>query len=209
MGNRVVRLVCLIAALAALLAVAGCGGSSGSSSTSGGTSDESQIKDAISTSVTSNDPADCTRLETLTFMGQIHFTAGPAAVKACQRDAPDTSDDPDSVTVTNVDVHGTNATADVTFHGGGFDGSTLSMALVKQGDQWKLDQITAIPKFDLARFETAFTQRLNRNQQAPAQAVQCIRDQLNQAGPDTVKTALISGDSSQLLNLIGPCISGG
>jgi hypothetical protein len=196
-----------LAALTVVLAIAGCGGSGGSS-TSGGTSEESQIKDAISTSVTSTDPADCVKLETLTFMEQIHFTSGQAAIRACQHDAPDTSDDPDSVTITNVVVHGANATADVTFHGGGFDGSTLAMALVKQGGQWKLDQITAIPSFDLARFEAAFTQRLTRDQQAPAAAVQCIRGQLNQAGADAVKSALISGDSSQLLNLIGPCISG-
>jgi hypothetical protein len=206
--SRRTRLLSALAVVTAF-AVAGCGGSGGSSSTAGGTSDESQIKDAISTSVTSTDPDDCTRLETLTFMEQIHFTMGQGAVRACQQDAPDTSDDPDSVTVTNVVVHGTDATADVTFHGGGFDGSTLAMALIKQGGQWKLDQITAIPRFDLARFETAFTQRLSRDQQAPAQSLQCIRDQLNKAGPDAVKGALISGDSSQLLNLIGACISGG
>jgi hypothetical protein len=205
--RRPTQLLCALVALVALLAMAGCGGSGGSSST-GGTSNQNQIKDAISTAVTSTDPADCTKLETLTFMEQIHFTTGRTAVRTCQRDAPDTSDDPDSVTITNVVVHGANATADVTFHGGGFDGSTLAMALVKQGGQWKLDQITGVPQFDLPAFEAAFTQRLGSHQRVPGQALQCIRSQLNQAGANAVKNALISGDSSQLLNLIGTCISG-
>jgi hypothetical protein len=198
----------VLAGLAAALALAGCGGSGGSSTTAtaGGT-DQAQVSDAIRTSVTSSDPADCTRLETQRFIEQIHFTKGQEALRACERDAPDTSDDPDSVDVTDVQVNGSSATANAAFHGGGFDGSTLSLALVKDGEQWKLDQITAVPTFDLQAFSKAFTQRLGSNQNVPAAATACITKALDSAGPDSVKGALISGESSQLLSLIAPCLS--
>jgi hypothetical protein len=197
------RILSLAAALSAALALAACGSGGGGSSSG---SDQDQIANAIKTSVTSTDPGDCTRLETQAFLEQIHFTQGVQAVRACVRDAPDTSDDPDSVDVTDVEVNGDHATANAAFHGGGFDGSTLSVALVKDGDQWKLDKITDIPQFDLAAFTREFTQRLHRDQDTPSQALACITTQLNQAGPDDVKHALISGQSSALLGLIGPCL---
>jgi hypothetical protein len=198
----------VLAALATALALAGCGGSGdGSTTATTGGTDQAQIADAIRTSVTSSDPADCTRLETQRFIEQIHFTTGAQALKACERDAPDTTDDPDSVDVTDVQVNGASATANVAFHGGGFDGSTLSMALVKGGDQWKLDRITAVPTFDLAAFSKAFTQRLSSNQNVAGPATACITKALDSAGPDSVKGALISGESSQLLSLIAPCLS--
>jgi len=100
------------------------------------------------------------------------------------------------------------AVSDASFTGGGFDGSTLALALTKEGDQWKLDEITAIPHFDLQAFEKAFTRRLVTNEGVQSQAVGCITNALNQAGPTVVKAALISGNSTHLLNLIGPCLSG-
>lgn len=208
MGRRSSIHLWVVAGLAAVLVLAGCGGSGddGTTGTTGG--EEAQITSAISTSVTSTDPADCVRLETQRFVEQIHFTQGASAVKACQQDAPDTSDDPDSVDVTDIQVNGANATANVAFHGGGFDGSTLTMALVKDGDQWKLDQITAVPTFDIDAFEQAFTQRLSKQQGVSAAGTACITRALESAGPDVVKQALISGEASQLLAVISPCLSG-
>jgi len=110
--------------------------------------------------------------------------------------------------VTNVQVNGDKATADVAFHGGGFDGSTLAVQLVKDGGQWKLDKITDIPHFDLAGFVHSFTQRVSTDEHVPPQAAQCVAGQLNSAGADNVKHALISGDPTLLLSLIGNCLGG-
>lgn len=211
MGDRVLKLLAPILTLLALLALASCGGSNDGGSTSpatGNPAEEAQVAQVIRTSIMSSDPADCLKLETLRFMEQIHFTRGQTAVKACQADAPDTSDDPDSIDVKNVVIQGDRARADASFAGGGFDGSTLALALTKEGDQWKLDEITAVPHFDLQAFEKAFTQRLVTNEGVQTQAVGCITNALNQAGPIVIKAALISGNSSHLLNLIGPCLSG-
>jgi hypothetical protein len=201
-------LICLLAFVVAAIALAACGGSSNDSTSAATGADQAEIANVIRTSVTSSIPDDCTRLETQRFLEQIHFVTGPAAVKACRQDAPDTSDDPDSVDVADIAVDGTSGTANATFHGGGFDGSTLSIAVVKQGDQWRVDQITAVPAFDLPAFEKSFTGRLSSQEGVSAAGTACITKALDSAGPDAVKGALISGDSSQLLNLIGPCLSG-
>jgi hypothetical protein len=202
-------LICVSFLLAASAVLAACGGSGGDSTSEAiGGADQAEIAHAIRTSVTSSDPDDCTRVETQRYLEQIHFVAGSAAVNACRQDAPDTSDDPDSVDVADIEVDGTTANANVTFHGGGFDGSTLSLALIRQGDQWRVDQITGITTFDLAAFQKSFTQRLSSQEGVSAAGAACIAKALNSAGPDAVKGALISGDSSQLLNLIGPCLSG-
>src|SRR5262245_32104257 len=138
--KTLVRLSLIPAALTSALLMAACGGNS----------DEDQITDVIKTSVKSTDPADCTKLETQTFVEQTEFALGPDAVKQCQDDAADTSDDPDSVDVKDVEADGDTGTANVTFHGGSFDGSTVTVGLVKEGDQWKLNRITGIPNFNLA-----------------------------------------------------------
>jgi hypothetical protein len=209
-GSAAKLLAPIVTLLAAsVLASCGGGGDDGTTSSAAGSpAADAQVAQTIRTSIMSSDPADCLKLETLRFLQQIHFTSGEAAVKACQADAPDTSDDPDSIDVKNVAVQGDKATADATFTGGGFDGSTLALSLVKQDDQWKLDEITAIPAFDLQAFEKAFTQRLVTNEGVQPQAVGCVANALNQAGAAVVKAALISGSSSHLLNLIGPCLSG-
>jgi hypothetical protein len=202
-------LVPALAVVVAALALAACGGSGddGNSEALGG-ADQAEIAHAVRTAATSSDPDDCTRVETQRYLEQIHFVTGSAAVNACRQDAPDTSDDPDSVDVADIEVDGTNATANETFHGGGFDGSTLSLALIRQGDQWRVDEITGVPTFDLPAFEKAFTQRLSSREGVSGAGTACVTKALNSAGPDAVKGALIGGDASQLLSLIGPCLSG-
>jgi len=192
---RLVRISLIPAVILASMLIAACGGND----------DQNQITDVINTSVRSTDPADCTKLQTQQFVEQTQFALGADAVRQCQQEAADTSGNPDSVDVKNVKVDGDNGTADVTFHGGTFDGSTLTVALVKTGDQWQLDKITAIPTFDLGGFAKSLTQRLIAQGKTPADVVNCIGDALNKVGADQVKTVVLSGDSSQLTALFAGC----
>jgi len=172
-----------------------------------GNSDEDQITDVIKTSVKSTDPADCTKLQTTKFLQQTELAVGPDALKQCQDDSANTSDDPDSVDVKDINVDGDNATANVTFHGGSFDGSTFTVALIKDGDQWKLDKITDIPTFDLQSFVRGVTDRLLAAGKTPQSVISCISNAVTKVGADQIKQILISGDSSQLTALFAPCSS--
>jgi len=52
----------------------------------------------------------------------------------------------EAVTISNVEVDGAKATAEVEFEGGGFNGQVLEVALVEAGGDWKLDQTTGFAK---------------------------------------------------------------
>jgi hypothetical protein len=190
-------LICVLAVLAASLTLAACGG---------GADDEGDITDAIRTSVTSTDPADCTNLATQQFVNQTEFSTGDQAIKECQEDAADSSDDPDSVEVTEVKVDGDDATANVAFTGGSFGGSTLAVALVKDGDQWKLDRISGIVNLDVATFKRSFADRVAASGDVPAQVKSCITEAVQGASEDQIKQALLGGTEQDLVALFSQCI---
>lgn len=206
--HRFNQLVLLAVSIVAALAISACGGDDDDGGDSGGSDEDAQITEVIETSVKSSDPADCTTLQTQKFVEQIQFESGAEAVASCEEDAADTSDDPDSVEVSSIEVEGTNATADVSFVGSPFDGSTLSLALVKEGDQWKLDEITDIPEFDFEAFQASFSEELTADGDVPPEVATCIGDSFSSAGADTVKEAFISGDEAQLTALFGDCLGG-
>jgi hypothetical protein len=104
-------LLALFACAVSVLALAACGGDS--------ESDEEKIANAIETSVTTTDPDDCEVYATQAFLEQSEGERGEAAVASCEEDVEDTSNDPDSVTVSKVDVGDEAATAEVAFRGGG------------------------------------------------------------------------------------------
>src|SRR4051812_7051076 len=119
-----------IVLVAAAFPLAGCGG---------GGSDEDQITDVITTSATTNVDSNCTDLETQRFLEQVEFKTGADALKQCKESGPESN--ADSADVSNVEVTGSTATAEVAIRGAAFDGQTLNISLIKEGDQWKLDHI--------------------------------------------------------------------
>ena len=173
----------------------------------GGSGDEAQISEVIETALLSTDPADCTKLQTQRFVEQITFMSGEEAVVRCESNAADTLGNPDSVEVSKVEVDGTSGTADVAVVGSTFDGSILALGLVKEGDQWKVDEISGIPEFDFEGFQAAFSEQLAREN--PPEATACITDAFAAAGAAAVKAALISGDQAQLTALVRQCAGGG
>ncbi len=102
MKKRHLLLPCLL--IVSALALVACGG--------GGSSDESEIEEAIETSATTGDPSNCTKLETANFVEQSTGESGKAAIKACEEEAKkDPESKAESVEVTEVEVDGSKATA--------------------------------------------------------------------------------------------------
>ncbi len=179
------------------LAFAACGGSG---------SNEAQIEDAIQTAATSTDPANCEALSTLAFMEQTEAEQGQAAIKACEADAKDGSNNPDTVTVTNVEVDGSTATADAAFTGGSFDGQTLTLALVQEDGDWKLDQIKGFAKFDKAALLAALHDQLvaEPDPLSESQAA-CMVSKLGQESDAQIQELLIGGDQTPFIALFNSC----
>jgi hypothetical protein len=91
--------------------------------------------------LTSSDPAICDEIATTHFVQTFYN----GSISECKKDAENTSDNPDSIDVTNVKVDGDKATADVTVHGGPNDGQKLTASFVTESGKWKLDGATAGP----------------------------------------------------------------
>jgi len=187
-------------AVFAALALAACGGGGGSSD------DEDQITQVITAAATSGDPAACTEDQTARFTQQTSGEPGQSAeqaVKSCEQDAANTA--ADTVEVTDVEVDGDNATAKAKATGSTFDGQTLDVALVKDGDQWKLDEFKGFVDFDKAAMVAAFRKQLESDPGSTPQAVNCVAQQFQSASEETIE-GFFTGNSDQAeQQLFGPC----
>lgn len=187
----------LCAALALSLAVAACGDDNGGS-------DEDQITTAIEQSATGTDPSICTEYQTQAFTEQTEFASGEEAVTACEESVDENAD---SVEVSNIQVDGDTATAEVAVTGGTLDSQTIEVALVKEDDAWKLDQFTGFVDFNPAPVIAAIVDRIRSGQGgAPPGIADCVVQQLQQVSADDLEQLYLSGDPQGFTSLFTPCL---
>lgn len=192
----------LLAACAMALAafgLAACGDDNGSSA------DEAQITKAIEAAATSGDPGACTQYETQRFVEQTSGGAtGQAAVKGCERDAADSA--ADKVEVSDIQVDGDKATATAAATGSIFDGQTLDLALVKEGNQWKLDEFKGFADFNRDSFLPAFRHEIATSEGGtPAAAVDCVMKQADGLSDEQLERVFTGSDHQVEEQLFGPC----
>lgn len=188
MRKRLLLLPCLL--ILSALAFAACGGGSGG--------DEGEIEDVIETSATSTDPADCKKLNTEKFMEQTTQESGEAAVEDCEEEAK-AEEGARSARVSAVEVNGSNATAEVALSGGNLDGQTLEVALVKDGDQWKLDEVVKFTAFDRAKLVEVLEEGLAEpSSEVDHKFGSCVIEAFQQDSQAEVEE-LVFGDSPQAL----------
>lgn len=200
MKHRLALLLVPCLLLASSLALAACGGGSDSSG------DEEQIEETIATSVTTTDPSKCTELMTAGFREQNSGLTGKEALEDCEEEAGDSSDDPDSVTVSEVEVDGSDATARVAFVGGGFDAQTLDVSLVKEDDQWKLDEIEGFAELDGDALATTLEEQFEAaSSEITPDQIGCIGDAIRDAPQEEVEELLLSGSSDKFVEFAEAC----
>jgi len=187
-----------------LLALALCLAACGS-----GESDEDKIVEVIETSATSSDPADCEALSTQAFLEQTQLSDGTKAVESCEANAGETKDDPDSVEVSEVEVDGTDATAEAAFVGGNFDGQTFIVALVEEDGDWKLDRLTGFAEFDQERLGTSFEEELLSEGESVDKALaECFGEAVRQAPQKQAEGLILDGSPQGFVELINGCAKG-
>jgi len=191
-------LVCALVACAALV-LAACGG---------GESDDEKIEATIVTAVKGNDPASCTELLSQRVVEQLTKAEGREAIAKCEESAAEDTA-VRSLRVADVRVADETATAEVSFAGGTFDGQTVTMDLVEEDGQWKVDELTGFAGFDSARLlstlkEIVFTPG-SQSAGEEAQA-ECILEEL-QAEPDAELEGLLLDPGSEVLeNVFSVCV---
>lgn len=198
LSKRLLLLPCIV--LVSALALAACGGGNGSS-------DESQIEEAIEKSAANDDPAACTKLQTQKFTEQTTQESGKAAVRSCEEEAEE-EEGVESASVANVEVEGSTATAEASLKGGSFDGQTLEVELVKDGDQWKLNEAVKFTKFDQAKLVEAFEREFEKAQnEVSPQLVTCFVKAFEEGSQAEIEEMLLSGSTRALEEVVEGCPS--
>jgi hypothetical protein len=183
------------------LAAVGCG-------ESGGPGETAEIEEAIVAS-NSNDPADCRRFQTLRMLEQSTKLRGRAAVASCERVALEEWPLATSVTVTKVEVDGSEATAHAAFEGSANDGQTFEVALVKRVEGWKLDQILAFVVFSPEKLVLEWgRQMLTRAATAAERDTSiCVLHRLEQMSDAELEALVLESTLEPFLRLMGSCES--
>jgi len=179
------------------LALAACGGGS-----SGG---EQQIETTIATSATSTDPADCAKYTTLKFMEQMTSTQGAQAEKACEEETEEAEGKPESVAVSNIEIEGEEASADVAFEGGNFNGQTLTVALVEEGGAWKLNELTGFANFDAEKLIGALVAQLKAAASVKPRVITCIAEGLRQLDESQFEELVINQETQPIVEIAKSC----
>jgi hypothetical protein len=179
----------------AALFLAACGG---------GESEEDKVVSAIETSATSSDPSACTEFATENFNEQITGQKGEAAVKECEKDAEE-EETSESADVSNVEVEGSTATADVALTGGSFGGQTLAVSLVKEGDQWKVNEVTGFAELNRPKLVESLEKNFSETNQVPKAIVACIVEGVEQSSQQEIEKLFFSGSFEGFTELVEGC----
>jgi hypothetical protein len=179
------HLLLFSALLVSALALVACGGS--------GSNDEDQIEAAVETSATASDPANCKELETLAFSEQSSGESGKAAIKTCEEEAKDPEGKAESVAVSEVEVDGSKATANAAITGGSLEGQTVSIALVEEDGQWKLDQIKV------------FEEQLEKGEEVEPEVTACIVEGIEEAAKEEAEEFVLDPSNQALGELAESC----
>jgi hypothetical protein len=200
MGKSRPSLAVAAAAVLAAFALTACGGDDG------GSEDEDQITAAIDRVATSGDPKACTDVETQRFIEQTSGggAKGAAAVKQCEQAGAEGAV-ADKIDVTNIEVDGDHATAEGAVTGNLFDGQTLDLALVKEGDQWKLDEFKGFAEFNRDALINTIKQQLSSDPSATPQAVSCVTDHLEMQSDENLQALYSGSESSVEDEIFGAC----
>jgi len=195
------RLAAIVAAVLAAFVLAACGDDNGGSS-----EDEGQITAAIERAATSGDPAACTDVQTVNFVQQTSGEPGESpqeAVKSCEEEASETVGD--EIDVTNIEVNGDTATASATVTGSFFDGQTLALGLVKEGDQWMLDEFNGFEEFNREAMINTLRDTLTNEEGASQEAVDCVTQQIEAQSDEDLEAAFSGEDPAAEDRIFEPC----
>jgi len=133
----------------------------------GGESQDEKVEEAIRTSVEAEVPAICPAMETATMQKQVHEHL-IGALEACE--AGDTGKSSvESIKVSDVNVEGESATADVAIKGGNLAGQTVMMALNKHSGQWQIHRVAAFKHYDRRALLNAFMEGVDAVAKTPAE----------------------------------------
>jgi len=191
-------LVLPLALLVAAFALSACGGSSDSS---GG--DESAVETAIEESATSEDPKICSEFQTEAF-NEFEYPGGNA-LKECEEATESGASVAESVDVSNVEVNGESATAEVEVKGSGLDGQELEVEVAKEDGDWKLNELVGFTKFDSAAFAGTLEEKLAEEEGITPELAKCVSESLGSVSQEEAEMIVFEKNLEPLEEAAGGC----
>jgi hypothetical protein len=172
----------------------------------GGSSDEDKITETIERAETTSDPSNCTELQTQRFVEQNTQEKGKAAVKTCEEEAEAGDEEAEGVTVSNVTVNGSKATAEVEFEGGPLGSQVLELALVEAGGNWKMDQVEGFAKYDGPALGAAFEKEFEEEPEGlNEEQATCVAEGIAKSSKAAAEELFFSGSSEPIIELAKGC----
>jgi hypothetical protein len=191
-------LVLPLALLVALFALSACGGSSDSSS-----GDEAAVETAIEESATSEDPKICSEFQTEAF-NEFEYPEGNA-LKQCEEATESGASVAESADVSNVEVDGEKATAEVEVKGSGLDGQEIEVALAKEGGDWKMNELVSFTKFDAAGFAETLGEKLAEEEGITPELAKCVSESLDSVSQEEAEMIVFEKNLEPLEEAAGGC----
>ena len=190
-------------AVVTALAVSACG--DGDGLVDRDLDDREEIVEVITVGATSTDPEKCA-LNTQRALEQQSGLEGERAIKVCESFAAEGN--ATSVKVSEVSVQGSDARAVVAVTGSELDGQTVTLRLVKEDGDWKLDLPTGFVSFDRSAWNAAMDGVFRELGLSPP-IRDCAISQLARLTDDEVQELYVRGEPERLGHLIGKCGPGG
>jgi hypothetical protein len=186
--------------LMAALGLAACGGGSSAA-------DRKAVEETLVESSTTTDPADCGRLSTRGLLEQTTKQRGAAAVRVCEEETASGETAADAVSVSEIEIDGDEATADVAIEGSSLDGQTLTMALVEDAGTWKVDEVVAFAEFDREKVILEMGRGLYEQVGAGVDArfAECVLGRLEDLADESLEAVILDPSPDPLLALARAC----
>lgn len=189
--------------LASALALTACGGG-GSSSSGGG--EEAAIEETIETSATSSDPAKCSENQTQTFNETETGKTGKAALEACEEEAEEDAEVPaESVTVSQIEIEGEEAAAEVEIEGGALGGQSVAVGLQKEEGQWKLDAFVGFTQYDPAGIAATLEEKLQEEEGISPELAACVAEGVEGMSQDEAGEMVFEKNTEVLEPIVAEC----
>lgn len=138
-------------------------------------------------------------------MEQTAQESGKAAVKKCEEEA-EAEEGAESVSVSNVEVSDSSATAEAALTGGALNGQTLEVELVKGGEQWQLNEVVKFTEFDRAKLVEYVKEQFSPSANGPSPKLAgCFVEAFQEGSQAEIEELLWSGSGKGFEELAEAC----
>ena len=188
--------------LASALALSACGG--GSSSSGGG--EEGAIEEAIETAATTSDPSKCSEVQTQTFNETETGTTGAKSLEVCEEEAEEESELPaESVTVSQIEIEGEEAAAEVAIEGGALNGQSVAVGLQKEEGDWKLDAFIGFTQYDAAGIAATLEEKLGEEEGVSPELASCVAEGVEEMSKEEAGEMVFEKNTEVLEPIVAAC----